>query len=196
MASQTRRQWHGKFGAPNTAFTACPSMDKLVKGRLSTVTRSRDRQLARHQASLLDAVGPVTHILEQEAKVWLTPTTAIEAAQMTLKLFGNASCQANRERWKNAILNMNPRLADMAETPESISVQVWYSVQKHTKARHLYKGLLYPERSKHYGVLVFQSRLRQNVFPKESGTVPAPTIFKLHNNFQCKFKVQYDDFSL
>ena len=40
---------------------------------------------------------------------------------------------------------------------------------KHTKACCLYKGLLYPE-----SLRVFQSRLPEDRFPKESGTVPSP----------------------
>lgn len=49
MEPQTQSQLHG-----------CPSMDKVIKGRLSAATKSQDRQLARQQALSLDAVGPVT----------------------------------------------------------------------------------------------------------------------------------------
>ena len=116
--NQVRRQWRDKFGAPNTTYTACPSMDKIVKGRLSAATKSRDKQLARQQALLLDAVGPITYILEEATKGQLTQKSAMEAAQTALKLMGNASMQANRERRKNAIQCMNPRLGDMAEDDE------------------------------------------------------------------------------
>ncbi len=108
VPNATRRQWREKFGAPNTVVTACPSMDIVVKGRLSAATKSRDKQLARQQTLMLDAVGPVAYSQ-------LTQKAAIEAAQSALKLLGNTSMQANRERRKNAIQCMNPRLWDMAE---------------------------------------------------------------------------------
>ena len=67
--NQVRRQWRDKFRSPNTVYTACPSMDKVVKSRLSATTKSHNKQLARQQALLLDAVGPITHILEEAAQV-------------------------------------------------------------------------------------------------------------------------------
>ena len=64
---------------------------------------------------MLDAVGPVTYILESAVKGELTQKAAIEAAQTALKLLGNASGNANRERRKSALQSLNPSLVDMAE---------------------------------------------------------------------------------
>lgn len=58
-ANTIRRQWRDKYGAPQTTATACPSLDKVIKSRLPAVTKSRDRQLAKQQALMLDAVGPL-----------------------------------------------------------------------------------------------------------------------------------------
>ena len=113
--NQQRRQWREKIGAPNTPFTACPSMDKLLKSRLSASAKTWDRTLAKHQALMLDAVGPITHILEEAAKGQLTPKTAVEAAQTALKLLGNASMQVNRKRRRCAIESLNPSLMDLAD---------------------------------------------------------------------------------
>ena len=108
-------QTRDKYGAPSTTGTACPTMDKVIKGRLPAATKLRDRQLAKQQALMLDAVGPVTYILESAVKGELTQKAAIEAAQTALKLLGNASGNANRERRKSALQSLNPRLVDMAE---------------------------------------------------------------------------------
>ncbi len=64
---------------------------------------------------MLDAVGPMTKILEEAASGQLAPKLAVEAAQSALKFLGNAHSHANRERRRNALGNMNPRLTDMAE---------------------------------------------------------------------------------
>ena len=87
-----------KYGAPNIPAIACPSLDKVIKGRLSAETKSRDKQISKQQALCLDAVGPLTHILEEAAKGELTQKAALEAAQTALKLLGNASALASRER--------------------------------------------------------------------------------------------------
>lgn len=71
--------------------------------------------MAKHQSLALDAVGPLTYILETAAKGELTQKAAMEAAQTALKLLGNASMHANRDRRKAALQSMNARLTDMAE---------------------------------------------------------------------------------
>ena len=101
-------------GAPNTSATACPNLDKMIKGRLPAVTKSQDKRLARQQALLLDAVGPTIHILEEAAEGELTQKSALEAAQTALKLLGNVSANISREHRKNAIQSMNAKLVDMA----------------------------------------------------------------------------------
>ena len=64
---------------------------------------------------MLDAVGPITHVLEEAVKGQLTQKCAIEAAQTALRLLGNASVHSCRERRKNALQSMNTRLLDMAD---------------------------------------------------------------------------------
>lgn len=115
VPNATRRQWKDKYGAPNTPVTACPNMDKVIKSQLSAVAKSRDKQMAKQQALCLDAVGPITQILEEAVKGELTQKKAVEAAQTALKLLGNAAMHASRERSKNALQSMNSRLSDMAE---------------------------------------------------------------------------------
>ena len=90
-------------------------MDKVLKFRLSAQTKAKDKQLARTQALLLDAVGPLSFILEEASKGQLPPKAALEAAQTALYLLGNASANISRERRRTAIANMNSSLVDMAE---------------------------------------------------------------------------------
>ena len=102
VPNQAKRQWRDRY-VPNTPATACPNMDKVIKDRLSAETKSHDKHLAKHQAMLLDVVGP---LMEEAAKGELTQKTALEAAQTTSKLLGNASVHVSRERRKNALQNM------------------------------------------------------------------------------------------
>ena len=88
VPNNTKSQWQDKYGAPNTVATACPNMDKVIKNRLLAVTKSQDRQLAKQQALMLDAVGPVTYILEEVVKGQLNQKSA---AQTALHLLDKAS---------------------------------------------------------------------------------------------------------
>ena len=94
---------------------ACPSVDKYIKSRLNAHAKAKDKSLAKHQALMLDAVGPISTILEEAAKGMLSIKTATEAAQTALMFLGNASMQINRERRRIAIEAMNPSLTDLAE---------------------------------------------------------------------------------
>ena len=89
-----------------------------MKSRLSASAKTRDRTLAKHQALMLDAVDLITHILEEAAKGQLTPKTAVEAAQTTLKLLSNTLMQVNWECRRYAIESLNPSLMDLADEDE------------------------------------------------------------------------------
>ena len=101
----------------------CHSLSQLIKGRISAATKSRDRQLAKQQALLLDAVGPLAYILEETAKGELTQKAAREAAQTALKLLGNASMHVSRERRKLTLQNLNAGLIDMERMTTSLPLQ-------------------------------------------------------------------------
>ena len=111
----TRRQWKTRYGDPRSVPTRVPKLDKMVKDRLRPDTTKMDRALARLQALTLDAVGPLTSLLELREKEELTPENAMAAAKLALRFIGNASVQTSRERRKRAINDMNPKLTEFAE---------------------------------------------------------------------------------
>ena len=83
--NQTRRHWCNKFGFPNAAATACPSINKILKTRIdSTSTKPRDRLLVKHQAFIQNAVGPII-VLEKATKSKLNQKGVTESAQTALK---------------------------------------------------------------------------------------------------------------
>ena len=108
----TRKKWREKHGVPKSAPTRTPKLDKIVKDRVHPRTAKADRDLARLQTYVLDAVGPLTHLLEMEN---IQAKDAVEAAVTALRFLGNASVQISRTRRKAAITDMNPAISDMAE---------------------------------------------------------------------------------
>ena len=118
-SNEVRRQWRSRFGRPKVDVASAPIMDKMVKSRLHPATKSRDKALSKQQALLLDAVGPLTYVLEEAGKETLTVQATVEACQQTLAFIGNANMHLNRERRRNAILCMNRDLAEMAEDDDT-----------------------------------------------------------------------------
>ena len=113
--NQTRRQWRERRGAPRMQSTACPKVDKILKQNLSSQTKTRDRQLSKSQALVLDAVGPLAFVLESAARGSLTQESTVEAVRTALRLLGNASCHLATERRRNVLADLNPNLKEMAE---------------------------------------------------------------------------------
>ena len=82
-------------------------MSKYGQGHQREIVSSQDRlhvgNKLKHQALTLDAVGPISHLLEAAFEGELTQKAAIEAAQTALKLLGNAL---------PALQNMNTRFTE------------------------------------------------------------------------------------
>jgi hypothetical protein len=115
IPNPSRRQMRERFGDPKCPPTRVPKLDKMVKDRVSQESVKLDRALARLQAFFLDAVGPLTTILEEAENGRLTEETAITATRTALRFIGNASVQMARERRKRAISEMNDKLVELSE---------------------------------------------------------------------------------
>ncbi len=115
VPNQSRRAMREKFGDPRCPPTRVPKLDKMVKDRISQETVRLDRSMARLQALLLDAVGPMASILEEDENGTLTTEKAVTAAKMALRFVGNASVQMPRERRRRAISEMNNKLIELSE---------------------------------------------------------------------------------
>ena len=64
---------------------------------------------------MLDAVAPLTHILEENQKGALTPEVATKATKVALGLLGNAAAHQAKERRKNVLKDMNKDVMPLAE---------------------------------------------------------------------------------
>lgn len=62
-----------------------------MKLNLSSQVKTNNRQLSKTQDIVLDALGPLTYILDAAAQDNLSMADAIDSAQTALKLLGNAS---------------------------------------------------------------------------------------------------------
>ncbi len=99
----TRRKLRQTFGMPQTESTRCPKLDPTVKAQWPKHCKDGDRPLARIQTLTLDAIGPLTALVEEAAKGTLsTKAAAADAATTALRFLGNASANISHERRRRA----------------------------------------------------------------------------------------------
>ena len=106
----TRRLWREQYGMPASDYTRCPKLDTTIKSRLPKQCKDADRSLARIQTLVLDAVGPLTHFLNQQPN-----EAGSEAVSLALKFLGNAAAANSHERHRRAGTFFNEDLKPLIE---------------------------------------------------------------------------------
>lgn len=77
--------------------TICSNLDNLLKGNLSSSTKTKDKSLTRTQALLQDASGPLKFLLEELSKDSPSQEVTKEAVQTVLEMLGNITTYPQRE---------------------------------------------------------------------------------------------------
>ena len=118
VSNDTRRRWRKQFGMPANDRTKCPKLDTTLKARLPKQCKENDRSLARLQTMVLDAMGPLTHLLELQQRGQLTPEAVTDSASQAIKFVGNASTAISQERRRRAGTFFNEDLKAFIEEQE------------------------------------------------------------------------------
>ena len=118
MLNEERKKRVEKIGVPDCNQIRCPKLDGAV---LPKDVIKADGYLSRLQQFWLDAVAPLTAVLESAEAGDLTPEKAVSATQTALYLMGNAHHQMSQERRKKLILKLNPSLRFMADDCKNFS---------------------------------------------------------------------------
>ena len=93
MKKNDRRQLQNVLSLPKVAVTKTPSLDPVMAVQCSKNTKANDKTLAHLQALMLDAVGPLTDLLEKlnsDATEIDTDEVGYEV-ESAITLIGNAS---------------------------------------------------------------------------------------------------------
>ena len=93
---------------------------QVFKASLSKAqdVKALDRELARVQALVHNAVGPLLHLLTGMELEGLSVDEAQSTVQDTLRFVGNTSANLSELRRKRILKAPNPQMQDMAEEPE------------------------------------------------------------------------------
>ena len=118
-SNSARLQVRNSYPLPKVAATRSLTLDSYLKQELSTSVKQEDRELAKIQAFVLDALAPLTTILEdtggdQEGGVY-------QAAKAAVQLVGNASAKLSHLRRKKVVSGLNSTLLPLVEEDNNFS---------------------------------------------------------------------------
>ena len=85
---------------PHAIQPSAPKLDSTLKAEVPKTCKDADRPLCRMQTLLLDAVGPLSSLLELHNSGRLTVEAAVEATTQALRFLGNSSAKISAERRK------------------------------------------------------------------------------------------------
>ena len=126
VANSTRRRWRMTYGMPALDATKSPKLDTMIRPQIPKDAKEADRSLGRLQALLLDAVGPLAHVLEQQRAGRLTPDSAVEAVTQAVRFLGNAQANVSSERRKKIVGHLNKDLRLLVEETERFTSSAPY----------------------------------------------------------------------
>ena len=116
-----RRQLKQQYIVPNTVFTASPRLDKVMAAECSKSTKSADLQLSRIQALFLDAVGPLSGLIDNINKGTEVTLDEVEGAvKAALTFLGNASSQCTSLRRVGILQEYNKDLISFCQESQDL----------------------------------------------------------------------------
>ena len=129
LKNQDRRALRRQYLVPDMPLTMAPKLDKVMAAECVPAVRSSDQTLARLQALVLDAVGPLTDLLErinrsvpsegqeneEEQGVDLSIGDSVQSA---LAFLGNAATQFSAYRRTKILEEYNKDLVSFSEEVE------------------------------------------------------------------------------
>ena len=121
MNNADRRQLQQQFIVPDATFTASPRLDKVMAAECSKSTKSADQQLSRIQALFLDAVGPLSGLLDSINKGTEVALDDVEGAvKAALTFIGNASSQCTSLRRVGILEEYNKDLVSFSQESDDL----------------------------------------------------------------------------
>ena len=118
-SNTARLQVRNSYPLPKVAATRSLALDSYLKPELSSTVKQEDKELAKIQAFILDALAPLTTILEetggdQESGVYL-------AAKAAVQLVGNANAKMSHLRRKKVVSGLNSALMPLVEEDKNFT---------------------------------------------------------------------------
>ena len=111
VPNSVRRKTCSSYPLPKVAATKTPQMDAFLKADLSPATKALDKDLVKLQTFILDALAPLSMVLDQDSKgQTMSKEETLEAAHTAVHLIGNANVRISCVRHEKAIMDINKAL--------------------------------------------------------------------------------------
>ena len=108
------------YALPKVLATKSSVLDAYLKPEASQSVKAADKELGLIQSAVLDAVAPLTSIVEADAKGDdVTHKQAVHAAKAAIELVGNANARINHVRRTKIISQMNKAFLPLTEKDEN-----------------------------------------------------------------------------
>ena len=116
LINSARLQTRNVFPLPQVAATRTPQLDSFIKLEVPQLVKTSDKEWARLQTFVLDALAPLTSLLEADAKgETISHDQALEATKAATQLIGNASAQISHTRRSKVLTHLNKSLLPLLE---------------------------------------------------------------------------------
>lgn len=119
VPNETRRRLRGRYQLPKVVATKAPNVDAFMRTEISSTVKALDKDLSKIQSFVLDALAPLTTLLEFSED--MKPPDVYEAAATAAELIGNASSRISRLRREKIVASVNKSLLPLAKEEEPYS---------------------------------------------------------------------------
>ncbi len=114
VSNESRRKTRSAFHLPKVPATRTPRLDQFLKTEIPQPTKSLDKDLSKIQTFVLDALAPLTAMVEADVDA-LTPEQLQKATTAAVQLLGNASAHISRVRREKVVTALNKSLMPLVK---------------------------------------------------------------------------------
>jgi len=115
VPNEARLRARKRYPLPKVPATKTPQLDSFLRPEVSISTKSADKELARVQSFVLDAMAPLTFLLEADKGEPPSWEEVRRAAGTAAELVGNASARISRLRREKVTGDLNKALLPVAK---------------------------------------------------------------------------------
>lgn len=120
LSNEVRLKTRNQYLLPKVPATKTPHLDPSLRTEVSASTRNTDRELAKLQSFVLDAMAPLTSVLEgANTDDPLSFKETLQAVSAAVELIGNASAKISRLRREKVTSAINKTLLPIVQDDEN-----------------------------------------------------------------------------
>ena len=117
MTNESGKHTRNNFKLPKVSATRTPGLNDLIKAETHQTVKSLNKDLARIQSFVLDALAPLTTLVEGDDSV--TPEDLHLASTYAIQLLGNSNARISCLRWEKIVTSIKKSLLPLVKEDSS-----------------------------------------------------------------------------